>query len=235
MDILVALEQYVRTYATQVSLPWFVFIGSFLEEVISPIPSTLIMGTAGSLALVDGRSLRYLVLLSLIGNVGKILGAWLYYFVGDRLENMLVKPITKYFGVKHEDIEKMGKRFTGHHWKDGGVLFLLRIVPFVPAMPVSLAAGIIKMDVRVFLVATYAGNFFKDLFYLFIGYLGLVKLHTLWRQIDSVKFGTDIAVGVVLGGFLLFLYLYRGRGRRFLRRCEARCRGRWRAFNKRKE
>jgi membrane protein DedA with SNARE-associated domain len=222
MHFLNIIEQFVRTYATQVPLEWFVFVGSFFEEIISPIPSALIMGTAGSLALIDGRSLSYLILLAFIGNFGKLLGAWFYYFVGDKLENILVKPLTKYFGLKHEDLESIGKRFTGHHLKDGGVVFLLRVIPFAPALPVSLAAGIIKMDVRVFLLATYLGNFCKDLFYLYVGYAGLAKVHTLWREIDRVKFGVDILVGISIIAFLAVLYLHKQRGERFLRYCDGR-------------
>lgn len=219
MNFFNAIEHVVRTYATEVPLEWFVFIGSFFEEVVSPIPSALIMGTAGSLALVDGRSLAYLVLLALIGNVGKTFGSWLYYFAGDKLENILVRPLTKYFGVKHEDIESIGKRFTGHHWKDGGTVFLLRIVPFVPALPVSLTAGIIKMDVWVFLIASYLGNFLKDLLYLYIGYAGLAKLHTLWRELEPIKLGVDILVAITIAAFLAFLYMHEGRGQRFLKYC----------------
>ncbi|MFZ2299861.1 MAG: VTT domain-containing protein [Candidatus Moraniibacteriota bacterium] len=216
MNFFSTIEHWVRIYATVVPLEWFVFIGSFFEEVVSPIPSALIMGTAGSLALVQGSTLWYLVWLALIGNLGKTLGAWLYYVVGDKLEDFLVRPLAQYFGVTHEEIESIGKRFTGHHLKDGGAVFLLRVLPFVPSLPVSLAAGIIKMDVRVYLAATYAGNFFKDLFYLYVGYMGLAKLHTLWRAIEPVKFAVDILVGIGIIAFLMFLYVHRGAGQRFL-------------------
>ena len=222
MHWLNAVEHFVRAYATEVPLPWFVFIGSFFEEVISPIPAALIMGVAGSLALLDDRTFWYLILLALIGNLGKTLGAWLYYFLGDKLEDLLVRPITKYLGIRHEDIENIGARFVGHHWKDGGVLFLLRLLPPFPTTPVSLAAGIIKMDLRVFLAATYAGNFFKDLLYLYAGYAGLAKLHTLWRKIETVKFGVDIFVAFSIVAFLLFLYFHRGRGQRLLQYCQGR-------------
>ena len=222
MHFLRSIEHFVISYATTVPLLWFVFIGSFLEEVISPIPSALIMGTAGSLALIDGRTWGYLFLLALVGNVGKTLGAWLYYFLGDKLEHLLIRPITKYFGVKHEDIENIGKRFTGRHWKDGGILFFLRLIPPFPTTPVSIAAGIIKMDIKVFLLATYAGNFLKDLVYLYAGYIGLAKLHVLWRKIDHVKFGVDIIVTLAIIVFLIFLYVHRGRGKRVLAHCKGR-------------
>lgn len=213
MYFLTSIEQLVKYWAYHIPLELFVFAGSFLEEVISPIPSALIMGTAGSLALVRGESLWYLFLLAVIGNVGKTLGAWFYYFVGDKLEDLFMPKATQWFGIKHEDLENIGKRFVGHHWKDGGVLFLLRILPPFPTTPVSLVAGIIKMDIRVFLVATYAGNFFKDLFYLYMGYAGLAKLHSLWRQIDDVKVVVDVAVAVIVLIFLFVLYTERGRGR----------------------
>lgn len=226
MHFFKALEHLIREYALEVPLEWFVFLGSFAEEVVSPIPSALIMGTAGSLALMQGAGPGYLVFLVLIGNIGKTLGSWIYYFLGDRLEDLLVKKIGRFFGVKHEDIEAIGRRFTGHHWKDGGMLFVIRALPFVPTTPVSIAAGIIKMDIRIFLVATYCGNIVKDLVYIFAGYMGLAKLHTLWREIVPVKAGVDIMVAIGVVAFLVFLYIHRGRGKELLERCAARMNGR---------
>lgn len=213
MYFLATLEHWVRYSAFHLPLPAFVFLGSFLEEVISPIPSALIMGTAGSLALMQGDSLWYLFLLAIIGNFGKTLGAWFYYFVGDKLEDFFMPKATKWFGIRHEDLENIGKRFVGHHWKDGGMLFILRFLPPFPTTPVSLVAGMIKMDLRVFLVATYAGNFFKDLLYLYIGYAGLAKFHTLWRSIGHVKVFVDGAVVVALAVLFFILFTERGRGR----------------------
>lgn len=212
MHFLNAIEQLFKYYAFHMPLPAFVFFGSFLEEVISPIPSALVMGTAGSLALLQGSTLGYLLLLAVVGNIGKTLGAWFYYFLGDKLEDFIMPKASKWFGVSHKDIQSIGQRFVGHHWKDGGVLFLLRLLPPFPTTPVSLVAGMIKMDIRVFLVATYAGNFFKDLLYLYIGYAGLAKIHTLWRQIDNVKFIVDIVVVIAIVGLLFILYTERGRG-----------------------
>lgn len=213
MHLLESIEQLVKYYALHMPLEVFVFVGSFLEEVVSPIPSALIMGTAGSLALMQGDPLWYLVLLALIGNAGKTLGAWIYYYIGDKLEDIFMPRATRWLGIRHEDMQNIGKRFVGHHWKDGGVLFLLRVLPPFPTTPVSLVAGMIKMDIRVFLIATYAGNFFKDLLYLYIGYAGLAKLHTLWRRIDEMKIMVDIAVAFAIIVVLFILYTERGRGK----------------------
>lgn len=216
MNFIQNLEQLVRYYALHMPLELFVFVGSFLEEIVSPIPSALIMGTAGALALMHHEPLWYLFWLAAIGNTGKLLGAWLYYLIGDKLEDLVMRRITNFFGVKHEEIENMGKRFVGHHWKDGGVLFLLRVIPMLPTTPVSIAAGIIKMDKRVFLIATYAGNFCKDIIYLYAGYAGLAKLHVLWKDLVPLRLGGDILVTVLILGFFFFLYLHRGAGHRFI-------------------
>lgn len=219
MHFLKVIEQLTLSYAVQVPLEWFVFAGSFLEEVVSPIPSALIMGTAGSMALLKGETLWYLVWLAVVGNIGKTLGAWLYYFLGDKLEDLLIRPINRLLGIRHEEIENIGRRFTGHHWKDGGALFLLRVIPFFPSTPVSVAAGIIKMDLRVYLSVTYAGNFIKDLFYVYAGYAGLAALHRIWRTLEPIKLGVDILVALGIAGFLFFLYVHRGKGKRLLERC----------------
>ncbi len=217
-QIFTFFEQTVKYYAFHMPLEAFVFIGSFLEEVISPIPSALIMGTAGSLALMQGEMLWYLLLLAAVGNLGKTLGAWCYYMLGDKLEDVFIPKATKWFGIRHEDLENIGKRFVGHHWKDGGVLFLLRLLPPFPTTPVSIVAGIIKMDLWVFLIATYAGNFFKDLLYLYIGYAGIAKLHNLWRHVESVKVIFDIAIIIGFAVLLFILYTERGRGREWYHR-----------------
>lgn len=225
MYFLKIVEHLVRTYALQMPLEWFVFFGSFIEEVISPIPSALIMGTAGSLALVRGEPLWYLFWLVLFGNIGKMLGAWVYYFVGDKLEDLFMPRMTKFFGIKHEDLENIGKRFTGHHWKDGGTLFLLRTFPFFPTTPVSIVAGVIKMDKRVFLGATYLGNLLKDTFYIYAGYAGLATLQTFWKRVVPLKFGVDILVAVGIIAFLFFLYIHRGKGQTFFMYCSERFAG----------
>lgn len=220
MHFLQTTEHLVRFYAHVLPLELFVILGSFLEEVISPIPSALIMGTAGTLSLVRHEPLWYLFWLAFIGNFGKIAGAYVYYFIGDKLEDVLVKRFSKYFGIQHEEIENIGKRFVGHHWKDGGVLLLLRLVPFFPTTPVSITAGVIKMDLFVFLVATYLGNFFKDLVYLYVGYAGIARLHDLWRTMSTVKFEIDVALVILFVTLMTFLYIHRGKGKKFLQHCD---------------
>lgn len=211
MHILTIVESWLRALSQAVPLEAFVFIGSFLEEMISPIPSTLIMGLAGSLAAADAKTLLYLVWLSLIGNVGKIIGSFFYYMLGDKMEDFAVRKIGRFFGVTHEQVEGIGKRFTGH-WKDGLLLFSLRLVPFLPTAPISIACGIIKMSKRTFLVATFLGNFLKDFVYLLIGYTGIVALRNFFHAVIGLKYYADIAIAVSFVALLFLLWYHRRRG-----------------------
>lgn len=218
MELFRTIEFGLKAFAESVPLEVFVFVGSGLEEIFSIIPASLVMGIAGSAALFEGRPLIYLVFLALLGNVGRLFGAYFYYWLGDKLEDALVPYMQKLFGVGHAEIESIGKRFSGHHWKDGGALFLMRVTPFFPVTVTSIACGVIKMDLRAYIVASFAGNFVKDFGFLFLGYVGWASLSHLWQDIQGYKYYTDLLFGIAFVVFFSALYFFRGAGRRLYRR-----------------
>ncbi len=211
MQVFFWVEHLFRALSHAVPLEVFVLVGSFVEEVISPIPSTLVMGIAGTAAAVRHEPILYLVWLSAFGSIGKILGAWVYYVIGDKLEGVVVRRYGKYFGVSHEQIESIGKRFTGS-WKDSVLLFTLRFLPFVPTTPVSIVCGIIRMRLSEFLVLTYIPNFIKDILYLMAAYYGLTALRRFFHHADALQFHANILIAVgALAGFYV-LYYHRKKG-----------------------
>jgi membrane protein DedA with SNARE-associated domain len=211
MHALAFSELWLRHLSQIVSLPWFVLIGSFAEEVISPIPSLLVMGTAGTIAFARGMGIGYLLTLSFVGNIGKTAGAWIYYAIGDALEDIFVPRFGKYFGVTHREIEQIGKRFTGG-WKDAVALFLLRVLPFLPTTPVSLSCGIIKMRLSEYLAITFVANFIKDFVYLLVGYAGIAAFGRLWHTVNHIKFFFHVAIaaGAIFALFLLWNHRHKG-------------------------
>lgn len=211
MNFIAFSELWLRHLSEVVSLPWFVLIGSFAEEMISPIPSLLVMGTAGTIAFARGLSVWYLLLLSFIGNTGKTVGAYIYYVIGDKLEDIIVPRYGKYFGVTHRQIEEIGRKFTGT-WKDAMLLFLLRITPFFPTTTVSVVCGILKMRLSEYLVLTFVANFIKDFMYLLVGYAGLAAIGRLWRDIDDIKFFFHVATVIGIVAFLYLLWNHRRKG-----------------------
>ena len=207
-----AIALWFKIYATQVPLGWFVFAGSFLEEMISPIPAMLITGIAGSIALVQHYLWWQIGILIFLASLGKTLGAWIYYMIGDKAEDILIGRVGKWFGVTHADVERVGKRFEKHHALDGGVLFVTRVLPFMPTTPFSLASGIFKMNIRLYLSVTMLGYFIKDTGYISIGYFGLARISTLWKDVEHIKAYVDIFLLLGLAVFLYVLYQYRREG-----------------------
>ena len=158
--------------ATMVPLPWFAIIGSFIEEVIAPIPSALVMTVAGTLAATSAKAWWYIIFLAIIGSVSKTVGSWLVYVLSDKAEDVLIRKIGWIFGLSHQNVENAGKYFN-KGLRDDVVLFLLRAIPFMPTAPVSIGSGIIKINIRTFLVSTFFGNIVRNLFYLYVGYTGV--------------------------------------------------------------
>ena len=212
-----AIEVWFQGFALMVPLPWFVFFGSALEELVSLIPASLVMGLAGSVSLVRGYDIFYLMFLAFIGNIGRLLGAYLYYWLGDRLEDILIPYVKKFLGVGHEEVEGLGQRFSGHHYRDGVALFFMRVTPFFPVTITSIACGVIKMNLKVYLTASFLGNFCKDFLFLTVGYIGLASMKQAWKPVQDYKWYVDVSVAALIVALLVTLYLHRGRGRRVVR------------------
>lgn len=208
----------VLVLSEHVPLEVFVFVGALLEEIIAPIPSMLVMTTAGFLAALDGHTPFFLIWLVIIGNLGKVLGSLGWYVVGDKLEDIVVGRFGRFFGLTHADIERMGKRFTGRLWQDGALIFLLRAIPFFPSLAVSLASGVIKIELRTFLLASYLGNACKDFFYITVGYFGAQALRTFLLEIERVRFGLGILITLVVVIALVLAYRERHRGMHLIAR-----------------
>lgn len=121
----------LENLATLIPLSLFVFIGSFLEEIVAPIPSPLIMSSAGTIIQVQERSLIYILYIALIGAIGKTIASVLLYFFSDKIEDFLVKWFGSYFQITSKDTEGFGKYLHQRH-RDGLVLFVLRAIPFFP-------------------------------------------------------------------------------------------------------
>lgn len=219
IDWIKQAEFGIRELAGIVPLEIFVFFGAFAEELVAPIPSMLVMTTVGFFAQLEGRTTFFLVWLVLLGNIGKLLGSFIYYTVGDRAEDILTGRFGRYIGVKHEDIERIGRKLSGGSpWRDGAIIYILRVIPFVPTTAVSIACGVIRVRLKAFLIASYCGNFSKDLFYAFAGYYGVRQLRAFFMDIERVRFGLSMLIVIIVIGILALLYIYRHHGFRLFRR-----------------
>jgi membrane protein DedA with SNARE-associated domain len=199
-----SLNEWLLEIAHIVPLEIYVFIGGLLEEIIAPIPSPIIMTTAGGLLKLDGGVFLGIVILSLIAAVGKTIGSLILYYLADITEDIVVGKFGKFLGLSHKYIESIGSQFKGG-WKDIAVLSILRAIPVIPGAPVAVAAGAIKLDMKVYLIGTYIGTFFRSLFFAYIGYIGAEGYSGLFEGMDSA--GTVIKIIMVIAIFAGILYI----------------------------
>jgi membrane protein DedA with SNARE-associated domain len=199
------LVAYIETLSQTVPLELFVVVGTILEEIISPIPSPLVMTLAGSIAVTQEYSWGYLFFLALLAAASKTAGATLFYVLSDKAEDILIPRFGKFFGVSHADLEHYGERFQ-KNWKDEVMLTLLRSIPMMPSIPISVACGVLKIKFRTFLTSTFIGFYVRELFFLGLGFTGLHAAESLMNGIDSIE--TLLKVIIVVGALLLLAWLY---------------------------
>lgn len=146
-------------------------VGTFIEEVVSPIPSFLVLVPAGAATQAQGSGVWYLLVLAVLSGVGRIVGAVLQYWVADKSEDLLLAKKRRLFGLRHADIERLGARLGGK--RDWWVLFTVNAVPIFPIALLALACGFLKVRFWLFVTATFFGTIINAVIYLLIGYGGV--------------------------------------------------------------
>lgn len=203
-----SLIHWLEALAQQIPVTWFVFIGSMVEEIVAPIPSPVVMMLAGSISASQAAPLAFIFVLATIGAFSKTLGSLLIYIISDRAEDIIIDKFGKLLGVSHSDTEGLGK-YLGQGKRDDIAIFLMRAIPVIPTAPVSVIAGLIKINLRTYLLSTFLGLIVRNTIYLYLGYTSLGALDSLSEGFDSLE-KIGYLVLAVLGGFAL-LWMYRKR------------------------
>jgi membrane protein DedA with SNARE-associated domain len=200
------LLAFIRDNYSNVPLPWFTLFGSFIEEVISPIPSPLILTLAGSLTAAQERGTLYLLLIAITGSVGKTYASYLIYLLADKGEDFILNKIGRFLGVTHKSIENVGKHLN-KGYRDEVVLIFLRAFPIIPTIPVSVACGLIKINLKTFLATTFIGTIFRNLFYMILGYSGINATENVAIKYEDYEILVYVVIAlsvVVFTGYLYF-------------------------------
>ncbi len=144
-----------------------------LESTFFPIPSELVMPFAGYLAF-QGKMNFWLV--ALLGGLGATAGSVLSYYMGYYGGKPFLKRFGKYFLINDEDMEWTENWFRKHGEK---TIFVSRFIPVVRHL-ISGPAGIFRMDVRKFIIFTFAGAFLWSLVLTYAGYY----LSSRWEEVS---------------------------------------------------
>lgn len=206
-EFLSMIEGWLLNLSERVSIEIFVMVGGFLEELIAPIPSPLVLGTAGTLVEVAGSGWAYMIWIAVVASFAKLVASLILYFLVDKFEDVFMDKFGKFLGVTHEDVEGLGERLGESPWVNFAVLFGLRALPAMSSAVVSVMAGFVKIDLKIYALATFLGNIFRNLFFIAVGYYGLESASGLMNGMDSLGSVMKLlAVVLVVGVFLYFKF-----------------------------
>jgi membrane protein DedA with SNARE-associated domain len=173
-----------------------IFVGMTIESIGIPLPSEIILPYGGYLAYLGHLNFFAVVV---VGTFACLVGSLCTYFIAFHGGNYLFERYGKYIGVTKRELNVANTWFD----KYGEIsVFASRMVPGVRAYS-SIPAGIYRMDIKKFMIYTFAGSLPWNLGLTFAGfYLG-----AKWASISSAYYNVAAAVLVMLTIVVAFLVL----------------------------
>lgn len=155
-----------------------VFFVALVNEFLSIFPLGVIL--AGQVAF-SSKTLS-LVLISKLFlfvavpvGVGVAIGSLFIYSIAYLGGKPVIDRFGKYLRFSWKDVERMEKKFKASKYDE--LLFLgLRSMPFFPNVPVTAAAGILRMNLVPFLVLTAIGTTLRVMLMMFLAWVGFSGL-----------------------------------------------------------
>lgn len=199
-EIILYLESILLVYG-----PLGVFIASIVEEIIAPIPSTLvIMGT--SFIILKGAVISPEAVFSLFINVvlpasvGVTIGSLVIYTLAYYLGKEIIDRWGKYLGVSWENIEKAQNKFEESR-SDEIVLFIVRALPVVPSIAINVFCGFVRYDLKKFAVITFLGTLVRAFI---LGFLGW-QFGSLYQTIATeISYLEEISMAVIVIALVIY-------------------------------
>ncbi|MDP3763165.1 MAG: VTT domain-containing protein [bacterium] len=151
---------------------------SFLNELVAVFPYAIVLSgqllfLKGSFSLVFITKLFFFVAIPV--GVGSALGAIPIYILGYLGGKPLIEKFHKHLHFSWQDVEKVNSRLKGE-WYDEIVFLLLRSIPLIPALPINIAAGIMRMRFWSYFVITTVGFIIRMMLVLLVVGLGVQTL-----------------------------------------------------------
>jgi membrane protein DedA with SNARE-associated domain len=175
-----------------------------IESACIPLPSELIMPFAGFLASQGRFSLWAL---GIVGALGCVIGSIPAYFLGLYGGRPLIEKYGKWVLLSHHDLDLADRLFQRH---GEPVVFFARLLPVVRTF-IAFPAGVSKMNLRRFVIYTFAGSL---PWCLGLAYLGM-KLGQHWETLGKYFHRFDAVIGaLIVLGIILYVWRHlRQRGR----------------------
>lgn len=188
-----------------------VFLGVMLETFIAPIPSALVPMAAGfilipSKSTISEAILRCFYTIGLIGAISSTLGSFFGYSIGYIGGKPLIDKWGRALGVTWREIEKVNKIFIAES-KGKLLFFVSRLTPIIPLSPLSIGAGLIRMDIRQFTLITFMGTLPR---YFILGLIGWTLGVTYEKVSQSIEIAEILTLILIIAFIIYIIYKLRG-------------------------
>ena len=179
-------------------------VAMFLENIIPPIPSEVIMPLGGFF--VYQQKLNFYLLI-FWGLLGTIIGALPWYYLGrlvneQKLSKFLDKR-GKYLGITPDDLAKSKRWFDKY---GVSLVFWGRLVPGIRTL-ISVPAGMELMPLRKFLVWTTLGSLIWVALLTYAGYVFGENYQTIEIYIDQIKYVLKPLLVLITVYFLIKFFM----------------------------
>lgn len=150
-------ESFIVTNAS-----WTVFLGCIVEQIVVPIPASLIVLSTTFLvmqgATFSPESVGILIVKIVIpASLGITLGSFFYYYLSYKLGKPFIERTSRFLGVSVEDVEDVEERFKESRYDDL-FMFLARCIPIIPSIAINLFCGLIRYDLKKYVLTTFLGS-----------------------------------------------------------------------------
>ncbi|MFM6957353.1 MAG: DedA family protein [Acinetobacter sp.] len=160
------LEDWVLSIMEKLGYLGIAFL-IFLDNVFPPIPSEIIMPSAGYTAAKGELSLIGVII---AGSIGSLLAATLLYWMGRKIpQHHLFNLIERYGKYLHISVTDLEKSLTWFEKYGHRIVFFGRMIPAVRSL-ISIPAGMSNMPFRKFMAYSATGTIIWTTFLTYIGY-----------------------------------------------------------------
>lgn len=200
-----------------------VFLASILEEIIVPIPSTLVQSSAG-LFLLGGQALslssfgQLILLVALPAALGVAIGSLVVYSIAYYGGMLAIKKYGKYFFINYEKLEKTRSALVAKP-RLLIAITVLRFIPLFPNVLLTTACGLLRISLKQYLVSTFIGIFIRALYLGAIGwYTGetltdLIGIESFFGKIGTLIF---VLAGISVATSLLVTHIYKRKNKNLI-------------------
>ena len=211
INLLTSIPEYIsKIVETNSTLAYLaIAFAMFLENIIPPIPSEIIMPLGGFF--IFQKKLNFFILL-FWGLLGTVLGSLPWYYLGKlvnekKLANFLDQR-GKYLGITSSDLSRSKRWFDKY---GAQLVFWGRLIPGIRTL-ISVPAGMELMPIRKFLIWTTLGSLIWVAFLTYAGFVFGENYLLIETYLEQIKFIIKPFFILILVYFLLKYFM------RFLKR-----------------